>query len=241
MSKSILAALFLLAGILQQVPPVFPRDGAIQIIDNNRVAVWDVTWPKGKATPLQQGKFDMVTIELENAAIKVTNAKGKSKAAALKLGQASFIEKGVSQMEEGTSDPMRHAIVIELKDVIVGPLDYNSAFPDAFPRDGAKKILTNKRVTVWDYTWALNSPTPIHFHTKDVVVVYLETGEVRSKAIDGSVVVNKLERGLTRFNARNRTHSEELIKGASRAIIVELNEQKPNSKRSFPIETVEKP
>jgi len=241
MSKTILAALLLLSGMLQQVPPAFPRDGAIQIIDNNRVAVWDVTWPKGKATPMQQGKYDMVTIELENSAIKVTNAKGKSKAVSLKLGQASFIERGVSQKEEGTSEPSRHAIVIELKDATVAPLEYNSAFPDAFPRDGAKKLLTNKRVTVWDYTWTINVPTPIHFHTKDVVVVYLETGEVKSKAIDGTVVVNKLERGLTRFNARNRTHSEELVKGASRAIIIELNEQKADSKRTFPIETVTKP
>src|SRR6187399_3153117 len=143
MSKTVLAALLLLSGMLQQAPPAFPRDGAIQIIDNNRVAVWDVTWPKGKATPMQKGRFDMVTIELENASVKVTSAKGKSKAVPFKLGQASFVERGVSQMEEGTSDPMRHAIVIELKDVIVGPLDYNSAFPDAFPRDGAKKILTN--------------------------------------------------------------------------------------------------
>jgi hypothetical protein len=239
MSKAILTALLLLSGMLQQIPPAFPREGAIQIIDNNRVAVWDVTWPKGKPTLMQQGKFDMVTIELEDAAIKVTSAKSKTKTVPLKLGQASFMERGVTQKEEGTSDPMRHAIVIELKDVIVAPLEYDKVFPDAFPRDGAKKLLSNKRVTVWDYTWTMNVPTPIHFHAKDVVVVYLETGEVKSEAIDGSVVVNKLERGLTRFNARNRTHSEELIKGASRAIIVELHEQKPRSKRTFPIETVE--
>jgi hypothetical protein len=118
MSKAILTALLLLSGMLQQIPPAFPREGAIQIIDNNRVAVWDVTWPKGKPTLMLQGKLDMVTIELEDAAIKVTSAKSKT-------------------------------------------------------------------------------------------------------------------------NARNRTHSEELIKGASRAIIVELNDQKPRSKRTFPIETVE--
>jgi hypothetical protein len=239
MSKTILAALLLLSGMLQQIPPAFPRDGAMRIIDNNRVAVWDVTWPKGKPTLMMQSKLDLVTIELEDAEVKVTNAKSKTRTVPFKLGQVRFIEKGVTQKEEGASDPTRHAIVIELKDVTVAPLEYNKVFPDAFPRDGAKKLFSNKRVTVWDYTWKLNVPTPIHFHARDVVVVYLETGEVKSEAIDGSVVVNKLERGLTRFNARNRTHSEELIKGASRAIIVELNDQKPRSKRTFPIETVE--
>jgi len=239
MSKTLLSLLLLLSGLLPQLPFGIPRDAARQLIDNERVAVWDVTWPHGKATSIAQNKLDVVTVELENAAIKVTSTKGKTKTVSFKRGQASFIPKGDSQMEEATTDPSRHAIVIELKDLIVAPLEYNSAFPEAFPRDGAKKILTNKRVTVWDYTWTMGVPTPIHFHSKDVVVVYLETGEVRSKAIDGTSTVNKLEPGLTRFNARNRTHSEELIKGASRAIIVELNYEKP--KRVFPIETVTKP
>ena len=126
--------------------------------------------------------------------------------------------------------------MIELKDVTQAPLVHDSAFPEAFPRDGAKKLLNNNRVTVWDYTWRMGVPTPVHFHSKDVVVVYLETGEVRSRALDGTSTVNVLEPGLTRFNARNRTHSEELIKGASRAIIVELDDVKP--RRKYPIETV---
>jgi len=222
MSKSILALLFLLSGSLQQVAPPFPREGASQLIDNERVAVWDVTWPKGKSTSMHQSKFDMVSVELENAAIRITGTNGKAKSSSFKPGQAAFIPKGASQMEEGASDPSRHAIVVELKDLVVGPLDYHSAFQDAFPRDGAKKLLDNKRVTVWDYTWARSSPTPMHFHTKDVVVVYMETGEVKSTALDAKVTVNKVEPGLVRFNARNRTHTEELIKGASRAIIVEL-------------------
>jgi hypothetical protein len=34
--------------------------------------------------------------------------------------------------------------------------------------------------------------------------------------------VNELSRGLIRFNARDRIHTEELVKGKSRAIITEL-------------------
>jgi hypothetical protein len=222
MTKAVLASLVLLSGLLQQVPSVFPRDGAKQLIDNERVTVWDVTWPKGKPTAMLQNKLDTVTVDLENAEMNVTAAKGKPKPWAFKVGQASFTLKGTSQMEEGTSDPARHAIVVELKDAVVQPLTYNSAFPDAFPRDGAIRLLNNKRVTVWDYTWSKGSPTPMHFHSKDVVVVYLLSGEVRSSSIDGTVTINKVEPGQARFNARNRTHTEELIKGASRAIIVEL-------------------
>ena len=222
MTKAVLAALLLVSGLLQQAQSVFPREGAKQLIDNERVAVWDVTWIKGKPTAMLQNKLDTVTVDLENAAIRVTAGKGKPKAVSFKVGQASFTPKGTSQTEEGTSDPARHAIVVELKDVVVQPLTYNSAFPDAFPREGSIKLLDNKRVTVWDYTWSKGVPTPMHFHPKDVVVVYLMSGEVRSSAIDGSITINKVEPGQARFNARNRTHTEELLKGASRAIIVEL-------------------
>ena len=222
MTRAVLASLILLSGILQQVPSVFPREGARQLIDNERVAVWDVTWPKGKPTAMLQNKLDVVSVDLENAETRVSGAKSKPKSFFFKVGQAGFIPKGNSQLEEGTSDPSRHAIVVELKDVVVQPLTYNSAFPDAFPREGAFKLLNNKRVTVWDYTWTKGVPTPMHFHTRDVVVVYLLSGEVRSSAIDGSITINKVEPGQARFNARNRTHTEELIKGASRAIVVEL-------------------
>ena len=237
MSKTLLSLLFLLAGLVQKVPPGLPSDGTRSLINNERVAVWDVTWPLGKAAPMAQSQYDIVTVDLANASANVTSAKGKTKAASFKLGQATFIPKGDSQLEEGTGDHPRHAIVIELKDVTQAPLEKSSAFPEAFPRAGSKKILNNTRVTVWDYSWKIGVPTPVHFHSKDVVVVYLETGEVQSKDISGAITVNKLEPGVTRFNARNRTHSEELIKGASRAIIVELNDVKP--KRKFPIETVE--
>jgi hypothetical protein len=236
MSKTVLSFLLLLSGLLQQVPAGLPPNGTKALINNERVAVWDVTWPVGKASPMAQSTFDIVTVDLANASAKVTNEKGKSKTMMFKLGQAGFIPKGDSQIEEGTGEPARHAIVIELKDVTQAPLENQSAFPEAFPRNGAKKILNNKRVTVWDYTWTIGVPTPVHFHSKDVVVVYLETGEVQSRDISGAVTVNKLEPGVTRFNARNRTHSEELVKGASRAIIVELNDVKPQ--RKYPIETV---
>src|SRR4051812_13243343 len=153
MTKAVLASLLLLSGLLPQAPPVFPRDGARQLIDNERVAVWDVTWQKGKPTAMLQSKLDMVTVDLENAEIRIAGAKGKPKSFPFKVGQAGFILKGTTQAEEGTSEPARHAIVVELKDVVVQALQYNSAFPDAFPREGAIKLLNNKRVTVWDYTW----------------------------------------------------------------------------------------
>lgn len=83
-------------------------------------------------------------------------------------------------------------------------------------------MFDSAKVVVWDYTWMPAAHTPMHFHDKDVVVVYLEEGALRSTTPDGQSVVNDLTMGLTKFNPRDRVHTEELIRGRSRAIITEL-------------------
>jgi hypothetical protein len=77
-------------------------------------------------------------------------------------------------------------------------------------------------VIVWDYTWTHGVATPMHFHDKDVVVVYLDDGDLKSTTPDGQVVVNPYTFGAVRFNLRNRTHTETLIREKQRAIITEL-------------------
>ena len=131
--------------------------------------------------------------------------------------------KGAAAAARGSvAAPFSKATVIELKDHQVAPLRNTSGYPGAFPRPGAKKVLENARVVVWDYSWAPGVPTPMHFHDKDVVVVYLEDGALKSTTPDGQSVVNEHFFGFTKFNARDRAHTEELVKGKARAIIVEL-------------------
>ena len=57
---------------------------------------------------------------------------------------------------------------------------------------------------------------------KDVVVTYLEDGALRSTEPNGQSIVNEHYFGFTKFNSGNRVHTEELVKGKARAIIVEL-------------------
>jgi hypothetical protein len=173
-----------------------PRE-AKPLIDNNRVTVQESKAANGKAAPIEGHKYDVVAIDLD----------GKT---------AFFVPKG------GTHNSPMHAIVIDLKDVSIPPVENKTKYPLAFPRPGVKKILENNRVLVWDYTWTPGKPTPMHFHDKDVVVVYLADGELKSTTPEGKTDVNPISFGLTRFNAPNRTHTEEVVKGAARAIIVEL-------------------
>jgi hypothetical protein len=113
-------------------------------------------------------------------------------------------------------------MLINLKDHPVPPIANNSGYPLAFPRPGSKKLLENDRVIVWDYTWEPNVPTPMHFHDKDVVVLFLEDGDLKSTGPDGKETTNQYTTAAIRFNQRDRTHSETLIRGKQRAIITEL-------------------
>ena len=81
-------------------------------------------------------------------------------------------------------------ILIGLKDFKAEPLPNKSGYPLAFPRPGSKKLFENARVIIWDYTWTTGVATPMHFHDKDVVVFYLEDGDLQSTTPKGEKTVN---------------------------------------------------
>jgi predicted metal-dependent enzyme (double-stranded beta helix superfamily) len=223
MKSTILALLLAFAAApLQNLPPSTPRDGAKQLIDNNRVAVWDVTLEKGKPTAMHEHRYNMVGINLTDATLKVVNRVGRVSTRISRKGELISAQKGSADSQEVTSTEPWHAIMIDLKDAVVPPLANNSGYPEAFPREGAKKLLDNARVTVWDYSWPPGTPSTMHFHSKDVVVVYLGDGDLSSTTPDGRTVVNTSTFGQVKFNARDRIHSELLVKGSQRVIAVEL-------------------
>jgi hypothetical protein len=177
--------------------PPRPLEELNRIIDNPRVTVRELTSLSSKTAPLGKRNNDLVVIDLIKPA-------------------AFFVPRGT------VHDMPSHAILIELKDLSTPPVPNNTSYPLAFPRKGAKRILENDRVIIWDYKWTAGSPTAMHFHDKDVVVVYLGDGQLKSTTPDGKSDVNTISYGLTRFNAPNRSHSEELVKGSARAFITEF-------------------
>ncbi|MCU1221711.1 MAG: hypothetical protein JWN42_2908 [Candidatus Angelobacter sp.] len=131
-------------------------------------------------------------------------------------GNAAFVPKGTAPKIDGRS------MVINLKDHSAPAYTNTTKYPLAFPRPGSKKVLENDRVIVWDYAWTPDVATPMHFHDKDVVVVFLYDGDLKSTTPDGKDTVNEYKPGTTRFNLGGRTHTETLVRGKQRAIITEL-------------------
>lgn len=163
------------------------------IIDNERVTVWDVT------SPLPPAEHDFVAASLT------------------KKGTAVLGHKGDTPGKAG-----ERTIVIELKDHPVAPLPNKTGYPNAFPRPRVKKLFENDRVIVWSYHWNPGEPTPMHFHDKDVVVVYEEDTALKSTTPDGKSVVNEYKDGQVKFNLRDRTHTELLVRGTGSAVMTEL-------------------
>jgi hypothetical protein len=159
---------------------------------------------------------------IDNARVQVLDVTGATSAQPFDAvvvsfsGEAEFVPKGTAVKPAGRS------IVIDLKDHGVAPIANASGYPLAFPRSGSKKLLENDRVAVWDYSWTTGVATPMHFHDKDAVVLFLEDGDLSSTTPDGKVVVNSLTAGTVKFNARDRTHTETLLRGKQHAIIMEL-------------------
>jgi hypothetical protein len=168
------------------------------IIDNARVSVWDVTWATAGRPPRLTGDSIAIAISPE-------------------AGQVAFRPKGTA-LPRGQG----RSIVIDVKTGGEKAMENRSGYPNAFPRAGVKKVFENDRVIVWDYSWTRGQPTVMHFHDKDVVVVYLEDGALMSTTPDGQKTLNEYAVGMTRFNLRDRSHTEELVKGTQRAIITEF-------------------
>ena len=189
--------LWLSVAFVQAAPGAHQPVGDGPMIDNARAAVWDVA---AASTRHPQPAGDSIAIAVSPMP-----------------GTVVFRPKG-TLMPPGQG----RSIVIDLKNASVPPLENWSGYPNAFPRAGVKKVFENDRVIVWDYSWTRGQPTAMHFHDKDVVVVYLEDGALNSTTPDGQKTLNEYSVGMTRFNLRDRAHTEELVKGTQRAIITEF-------------------
>jgi hypothetical protein len=172
--------------------PVLAADTAPAVIDNERVKVWDTT------ESVAGMPDDFVAISFAG-------------------GNAVFGHAGETAGHAGA-----RTIIIDLKNHPVAPLPNNSGYPNAYPRPHIEKLLENDRVIVWRYRWKAGEPTPMHFHDKDVVVVYLEDSALQSTEPNGRSVVNEYKSGDIRFNKRDRVHTELLVHDAASAVITEL-------------------
>ncbi|MEP7118093.1 MAG: hypothetical protein ABI880_10950 [Acidobacteriota bacterium] len=95
-------------------PSAYPRDGATNVLDNQRVRMWDYTYqPNGPALK-RVYRSDVVEVVVSGGTIKVVGRGGKTETRVLAEKQARYITRGTVQSEQGVSGTPR-VIAIELK------------------------------------------------------------------------------------------------------------------------------
>src|SRR2546430_4031070 len=142
----ILAALIQIAPL----PPAYPRVGATKILDNPRVQVWNIAWLKGQPSPLHRHVYDLVGVYYEPGDRMIISPEGNKRPVSTKAGDIAFQRKGVTHIEEGTSDSPLRSVFIEMKDD--GPTGRTAAPSEEAPPMsgiGGEQVLGKDPVTVW--------------------------------------------------------------------------------------------
>ena len=159
--------LLLLAALAAQAapyPPPFPRPGTTKILENDAVAVWNVSWLKQKY-PLHTHLYDLVGISDVEGDRIITQGDAPGRLTNTKAWAFQTNRAGVTHVEEGASDPPMRAVLIELK--------------SAAPRPTAADVTDGLRQIAGDPTWENNraaawcvpggTPAPKHRHVGDAV------------------------------------------------------------------------
>jgi hypothetical protein len=186
------------------------------VIENSRVTIHNIDLPQGAAAVTLKHDHPYVTMFLVGGEVR-TNGKVET----YKAGDAVYRPAG-SETDQAVAGQPR-LVVVDLNETRPpAPLANTTGYPLAFPRPGVKKVLENDRMIVWNYAWQPGKPTPMHFHDKDVVVIYRDGGTLDSVTPDGKHAVTPHHFGEIRFNMGNRSHYELLTQGAQSAIMMEL-------------------
>ena len=212
--------------LAQDYPHAFPREGAEKIVENERVIVWEVTWPNGVPHPYHRHRYDMTGVFLRWGPLRVTRLDGTFTLSEVpfEIPRVFFQAKGVTHKEEGIGTPERHAIMIDMKENVASPSQPRTDIPPALPREGAEEVLDSPRVTVWDVGWPEGQGTPLHVHTRDTVAVFLEGGTIRMRQADGSEEATTYASKDVVFLPAGTAHASSVTSGSPRAMFYELKD-----------------
>lgn len=228
-------ALTLLAGVMAIAPQLgaqagdyphaFPRKGVTQIFDNPRVTVWEVNWRHGDEQPIHRHKYDMAGVYLRFGIITVTDPDGKAVTAPeFPVPRPYFQLKAITHREEAKAPgtPERLAIMVDLKDAVTDMMMIDDPGPSSYPRDGAKNVLENPRVRMWDYTYQPNGPAVKRVYRSDVVEVVVTGGTIKVIGANGTPETRVLAEKQARYITRGTTQTEQGVSGTPRVIAIEL-------------------
>ena len=112
--RSVLVLVAVVAGQSPELPPPFPRPGTTKLLENDAVAVWDVSWLK-QQYPLHTHRYDLVGVSYVEGDRIITQGNGPGRLVNTKAWVFQTNRASVTHVEEGASDPPMRAVLIEVK------------------------------------------------------------------------------------------------------------------------------
>ena len=197
-SLTLVLASLLVQAVPASLPPAYPRTGAVKILDNDRVQVWNIAWLKGQPSPLHRHLYDLVGVYYEPGDRMIISPEGAKRPVSTKAWDIAFQKAGLTHIEEGVSDSPLRSVFVEMKQPgLYGTDAAGNAAP--FADDGATQKLDNERVTVWEFIEKPSART--HRHTHDAVVVAFDGRSPRATWVEqGTVHQDEAAREASRFN-----------------------------------------
>ena len=159
-----------------ELPPPFPRPGTTSLLDNDAVAVWNVSWLK-QQYPLHTHRYDLVGVSYSEGDRIITQGNGPGRLVNTKAWVFQTNRANVTHVEEGASDPPMRAVLIEVKTPAPRP-------STAEPADGLRQVAgapawENNRAAAW--VVMSGSSVPTHRHVGDAVELIFD-GSTTPKA-----------------------------------------------------------
>jgi len=222
LSLPVIAIVALATAFGQQYPPPYPRPNTTKRLENERVIVWEVTWPKNQPTPLHEHPYDQFSVTLVGGTVKVTRLGADPTVNHSTLGSVAFTPKGTIHVEEGMSDVPQQKIMLEIKPSAPAAGEATADFKIP-PREGAMKVLENERLIAWDIRWDSGFRVAPYFYRFDTVTVFIEPGLLHTVDEQGDIKEIGVKAGDVMYAARSpEAHSEQAVRGSPRAIVIEL-------------------
>jgi hypothetical protein len=171
-----LLLLTVIAAQAEQLPPPFPRPGTTPLLQNDMVAVWNVSWLK-QQYPLHTHRYDLVGISYVEGDRIITQGSAPGRLVNTKPWVFQTNRANVTHVEEGASDPPMRAVLIEVKTAAPRP-------PVTAPADGLRQVAgapawENNRAAAW--LVMPGSAAPRHRHVGDAVELIFD-GSATPKA-----------------------------------------------------------
>ena len=92
-----------------------PREGAVKLLENDRLIAWEFTWKTGQTVPRRQNQLDSVTVFIEGGTISYLPEHGSATYSTKSAGEVVYTPHSQRPQIEQAVRGSPRAVIVELK------------------------------------------------------------------------------------------------------------------------------